>query len=79
MAFVKYHNELKKIIHGYDGRILHTFEINKIFQEAYPDCDISFMQPADHCFNKTNKGPCKCSMTEEALFEYIERGKYKVR
>jgi hypothetical protein len=79
MAFVKYHDELKKIIPRYKGNILQTFEINQMFQEAYPQCDIQFMQPSDHCVNKTNKGACKCSMTEKALFEYIERGEYRVR
>jgi hypothetical protein len=79
MAFVKYHDELKKVILEHKGDILQTSEIKHKFEEAYPDCDIRFMQPSDHCINKTNNGPCKCSMTEEALFEFIEWGKYKVR
>lgn len=79
MAFVKYHDELKKSICNHRGKTLHTFEINRIFQEAYPSCDIRFMQPSDHCVNRTNKGACKCSMTAEALFERIERGKFRVR
>jgi len=79
MAFVKYHNELKNIMLGHKGEILQTSEINQMFEEAYPHCDIRFMQPPDHCFNKTNRGPCKCSMTEEALFEYVKRGKFRVR
>lgn len=77
-AFVKYHEELKSLMVNHKNKILTTPEINRLFKSVYPELDISFMQPADHCINKTNNGACRCSMTEKAIFEYLERKKYRV-
>lgn len=62
-----------------NGKILSTSELNLLFRQFYPEKDISFMQPSDHCINKTNKEACCCAETKGALFVYIKRATYKVR
>ncbi|HOM11282.1 MAG TPA: hypothetical protein PLV81_14160 [Spirochaetota bacterium] len=77
-AFVKYHSQLHQLMANYKGQILTTNQIISIFQRYYPNADIRYLQPSDHCINKTNNGACDCAMTPNAIFEYISRGKYRV-
>lgn len=77
-AFVKYHSQLHQLMANYKGQILTRNQIISIFQRYYPNSDIRYLQPSDHCINKTNKGACDCAMTPNAIFEYISRGKYRV-
>ncbi len=77
-AFVKYHKELKQLMIKYKGETLKTGDIKKKFKQEYPKLDASFMQPSDHCSNRINKGACDCANTENAIFECIRDGYYRV-
>jgi hypothetical protein len=77
-AIVKYHTQLQQVMTQYKGQILTTSQITSIFKQAYPHLDIRFMQPSDHCINHTNQGACDCSLTQNAIFKYIQRGLYLV-
>ena len=77
------HPELKALMQDRAGSILTTAEINQLYKQThpgfYPDSYIDWLRPSDHCINKDNKGACWCSMTEDAIFQFIKRGKYQVR
>lgn len=79
IGFVKYHDELKALMKKHKDEILETEKINSLFIEEYPTLDIKYMQPSDHCYDKTCKGACFCSMKEEAIFDYLGRKTYRVR
>ncbi|MBN1364562.1 MAG: hypothetical protein JW976_07145 [Syntrophaceae bacterium] len=76
----KYHNDLKQTMIRYRGKILQTSHIREII-EQHPVLakDSQFVYPSDHCINHTNKGACYCALTEEAIFEQIRHGIYRVR
>ena len=77
-ALVRYHAQLKQLMTNYKGQTLTTSQIKSIFRNHYPNADIRYLQPSDHCINKTNNGACECACTNNAIFEYIKRGVYKV-
>jgi hypothetical protein len=78
-SFVKYHDELSGLMARYKGRTLITAEIAKLFEEAYPELDVRFMQPSDHCINHTPTGACsECKKAGKAIFERLKRATYKV-
>ncbi len=78
-AFVKYCEELRNLMREHKGEVLTTSEINRLFRENYPELDIRFMQPSDHCIVKAQEGSCdRCSGTPNAIFEKLEWGKYRV-
>jgi hypothetical protein len=79
-TMTKYHNNLKHAVMHHSGEVLKTSQIKKII-EGDPSlaADAQFVFPSDHCINHTNKGACYCAMTEEAIFEKIRHGMYRVR
>ena len=76
----KHHNDLKRAVMRHSGEILKTSQIKKII-EGDPSlaANAQFVYPSDHCINHTNEGACYCAMTEEAIFEKVRRGFYRVR
>jgi|GEM_PF-320733 len=79
-TITKYHNNLKNAVMRHSGEVLKTSQIKKII-EGDPSLakDAQFVFPSDHCINHTNKGACYCAMTEEAIFEKVRHGMYRVR
>ncbi len=73
------HPQLKELMKGRRGRVLSTSEIKNIYKRAYPDFNVDWMLPTDHCSNKTNKGACWCAETKDAIFEYLKRATFRVR
>lgn len=77
---IRIHEQLKELMKSRRGQILLTAEVKHLFEETFPDSkDAQFVQPPDHCFNMTNKKACTCAQTEQAIFECIKRGEFKVR
>ena len=79
-TMTKYHNNLKNAVMRHSGEVLKTSQIKKII-EGDPSlaADAQFVFPSDHCIDHTNKGACYCAMTEEAIFEKVKHGVYRVR
>jgi hypothetical protein len=75
----KIHPNLKRLFRSRKGEILKTAEIKHLYEAEYKYPDLMWVQPPDHSINTTNKGACWCAKTEEAIFEQIRRGLYKVR
>ena len=73
------HDKLKKLFQSRRNQVLSTAEIKHLFREEYPDFNVDWVQPSDHCDNITNNGACWCALTENAIFRQIERGEYNVR
>jgi len=75
----KFHDELSKAMSPYRNLTMNTSEINKIVKTVPVLREHQqWIQPPDHCINHTNKGACFCAMTDDAIFERIRRGKYKI-
>jgi hypothetical protein len=76
----KYHNQFADAMLAYEGHVLMTKEIIKILIQKFPDLwkMEDWLQPPDHCKNHTNNGACYCATSENALFEQLGRGKYRV-
>jgi hypothetical protein len=74
-----FHNDLKQAVAPFRNEILETARIRKII-EAVPAFkgQEQWIYPSDHCTNHTNKGACQCAETDEALFERIKRGLYRI-
>lgn len=76
----KFHDGLKQAVTRHSGETLRTSQIKKIV-ESNPSlaAHAQFVFPSDHCINHTNKGACYCALTEEAIFEKVRHGVYRVR
>ena len=74
-----FHDKLKEIMVPYRNQVLSTAVIKRIIEEV-PEFkgQEQWIYPSDHCTNHTNKGACKCALTDDAIFERICRGKYRV-
>jgi hypothetical protein len=83
MLFEKLHKQihpkLKQLMQDQKGNILSTSEIKDIYKQPYPDFNVEWVLPIDHCNNKTNNGACWCAMTEDAIFEYVRFATFRVR
>jgi len=77
----KYHDKLFRVMSSHIGETLKTARIKGILITSCPELrgEEQWIYPSDHCINHTNKGACTCIMNENAIFEKIVRGKYKVR
>ena len=75
------HEEFKQAMGPYRGRTLATSRINEITggDPALTQHLRTHPFPSDHCNNHTNKGACECACSEDAIFEKVERGVYRVR
>ncbi len=75
----KFHDKLKQVMRPYKNDVLETARIKNIIEKV-PDFhgQEQWIYPSDHCINHTNKGACYCAETENAIFEKIARGKYRV-
>ena len=75
----KFHDQLKVTMIPYKNTVLKTAEIKNIIKSVPTfKGQKQWIYPSDHCINHTNKGACYCSMTKNALFFQIARGKYRV-
>ncbi len=83
MQFEKLHKQihprLKQLMQERKGNVLSTSKIKKIYKQTYPDFNVDWVLPTDHCSNKTNNDACWCAMTEDAIFEYVKFAKFRVR
>ena len=75
----KIHPNLKELFRSRKGEVLKTAEIKRLYEAEYKDPDVMWVQPSDNSINITNKGACCCAKTEDAIFEQIRYGLYKVR
>ncbi len=75
----KFHDRLIVIMSQKKNRILSTAEIRSIVKgDQVLSKDAQWILPSDHCINSQNKGSCRCALTNQAIFEKIDRGKYLV-
>ena len=76
----KYHRKLSEAMVPYRGKVLTNPEIRRILITSCPELKVKedWILPSDHCRNHTCKGACYCSMSNEAIFDRVERGKYLV-
>jgi len=79
----KLHPQLQQLMQNRKDSVLTTSEINNIYKQtypgSYPESYVDWLRPTDHCINKTCTGACWCTMTENAIFEYLKRGSFRVR
>lgn len=75
----KFHDVFKLVMKPYKNQVLETSRIKKIIENV-PEFHgkEQWIQPSDHCINLTNKGACYCALTDNAIFEQITRGRYRV-
>ena len=75
----KFHDKLEEVMAPHKNKILFTSRIKEIIENT-PDFrgQEKWIQPSDHCKNHTNKGACSCAETDNALFEQIAIGKYRI-
>lgn len=76
---VQIHLNLSGLFKDRKGDILTTAEIRRIYEKKYINPDVMWVHPPDHCINRVNKVACWCAETDEAIFERIKHGEYKVR
>jgi hypothetical protein len=76
----KYHEKLSEAMSSHRGQVLTIPGIKRILFTFFPEIEANedWILPSDHCRNHTNKGACYCSMSDKAIFERVERGKYLV-
>ena len=76
----KYHKKLFEAMVPHKGQILTNPKIRRILFKSYPEIEAKedWILPSDHCGNHTCKGACYCSMSAEAIFDRVRRGKYLV-
>jgi len=75
----KFHDKFKEEMTHYKNKVLRTAEIKEIIENTNDfRGNEKWIQASDHCKNHTNKGACYCAETEEALFERIGWGQYRV-
>lgn len=76
----RFHANLYQLMRRYSGETLKTSQIKKIIEDSAGFTkDAQFIYPSDHCTNHTNEGACYCALTENAIFEKIRHGVYRVR
>jgi hypothetical protein len=75
----KFHDKLKEVMLPYKNKVLQTPRFREIIEQVQDfHGQVQWVYPSDHCYNHTNKGACRCALTENALFEKIKRGHYRV-
>lgn len=78
-AVSRFHQGLASIMRPLRGQELTTADIERIVRRELDPQDAQWIQPSDHCKNHTCEGACECAGRETAVFERIERGRYRVR
>ena len=75
-----YLNRITHAVAQLCGREITQAEILKAYAVAYPERrdDLQWIMGSDHSRNHTNNGACECAKTALALFERVDRGKYRV-
>lgn len=76
----EYHDRLAQALRPLRGRVIETAEARAALVAALPEMDDAqgWVILSDHCRNRTNKGACRCAETDDALLEWVERGRYRV-
>jgi hypothetical protein len=76
-----YHDRLAQAMGPFLGKKITQAEVLAAYAAAFPDAesDLQWVQAADHCIDHTNKGPCRCSRTDNAIFERLGHNRYRVR
>ena len=75
----KFHDKLKETMAPYKNMIMQTANLKGIIANIHDfQGQEQWIYPSDHCNNHTNKGACYCALTENAIFERIARGRYRV-
>lgn len=76
----KFHDGLRQAMAIHSGETLRTSQLKKIV-EGVPKLveNSQWIFPSDHCVNHTNKGACNCALGDDAIFEKIAFGIYRVR
>ena len=75
----KFHNKLKEVMVPYKNKVLQTARFIEIIEKVHDfRGQEQWIYPSDHCKNHMNKGACYCAETDDALFEKIARGQYRV-
>jgi hypothetical protein len=75
----KIHDNLLRLLGSRQGREISRAELRNLYQEKYPNENVDWVQATDHCINRTNKGACECAKTDAAIFQWMEKGLYKIR
>ena len=77
----EYHDRLAQAMAPLRGRDLTQADVRKAYARAYPDRedDLQWLMAADHSSNHTNKGACRCSCKDDAIFERLGHNRYRVR
>jgi transcriptional regulator with XRE-family HTH domain len=73
------HDNLRKLFESRKGAEFSAAAIRKLYEANYSSPDVMWVQASDHAVNMTNKGACWCAKTDEAIFEQIKHGLYRVR
>ena len=75
----EFHDRLEEVMIPYKNDVLKTSEIKTIIEKV-PEFHgkEQWIYPSDHCSNHTNKGACRCALTEDAIFKRMKRGLYRV-
>jgi hypothetical protein len=76
----KYHDQLAQAMGPFRGRVVRPREMRAALVADFPQLEGAqgWVLPSDHCRNRTNKGACRCATTDDALFERIGWGQYRV-
>ncbi len=76
----QFHDKLANAMAPRVGQTLTNRDIQKILLDRYPTLkkDAEWIQPSDHCRNHTCKDACRCTTTDDAIFDRVGRGKYFV-
>ena len=77
-TFARHHKELKVSVANFKGQTLTAAFIKTNFSKLYPNLDVAWVLPSDHCANHICKGACECAKTPNAIFERVARVKYLV-
>lgn len=84
MSFTKvvsdYHDSLVRALLPLRGQEVTPAAVRAALVDALPELEAKqkWVMPSDHCRNHSNKGACRCALTDEALFERLGRGRYRV-
>lgn len=74
------HDRIAQAVASLRGQVVTQKRIVTAYTVAFPDAtDFRWVQASDHATNHTNSGTCRCSKTENALFDRIAHGNYFVR
>jgi hypothetical protein len=76
----RYHDPLADSLVPFKGSTMTNDDIRKALLKKHPSLrdKEDWILPSDHCDNHTNAGACRCSMTTQAIFRRIGRGKFLV-